>query len=67
MSSWAHCSEHEIDYIAQDGCPKCNETVGLKVRTETTTHLDWKCHYCGSFRPSKEYKCDVCGASRKEK
>jgi len=45
--------------------PKYINLAELKSRTEIITHLDWECKYCGCFRPSKEYKCDICGAPRK--
>jgi len=58
MHRWAYCIKHNVNYIVEDGCPKCGTTANNEA---------WECIYCGAISPTNQFNCHNCGAPRRHK
>jgi len=80
MHHWVHCSKHGIDYIEEDGCPKClaekkpftksynlDKLLGATGNETTADDKDWTCVYCDALNPKSQFNCHNCGAPRRHK
>lgn len=79
--AWAHCSEHNIDYPASCGCPKCpypsatypNGIIpsGTFIGRDPWVNFareqeSWTCKYCQTINFKKKSKCGYCGAPHRK-